>query len=60
MITIKITNVHAVVEQNKGWFVANVVGAVVDMEPRVEAIVIEKLRESFASQGIEAVIEQRA
>jgi hypothetical protein len=60
MITIKITNVDAVVEQRKGWFVANVVGALVDLEPRVEAIVIEKLRESFASQGIEAVIEQRA
>jgi hypothetical protein len=60
MITIKITNVDAVVEQSKGWFVANVVGAVVDMEPRVEAIIIEKLRESFAGQGIEAVIEQHA
>jgi hypothetical protein len=59
MITIKITNVDAVVEQNKGWFVANVVGALVDLEPRVEAIVIAKLRESFASEGIEAVIEQR-
>jgi hypothetical protein len=59
MITIKITNVDVVVEQSKGWFVANVVGALVDMEPRVEAIVIEKLRESFASQGIDAVIEQR-
>lgn len=59
MITIKITNVDAVVEQSRGWFVANVVGALIDMEPRVEAIVIEKLRESFASQGIEAVIEQR-
>jgi hypothetical protein len=58
MITIKITNVDAVVERSKGWFVANVVGALVDLEPRVEAIVIEKLRESFASQGIEAVIEQ--
>jgi hypothetical protein len=59
MITIKITNVEAVVEQSKGWFVANVVGALVDLEPRVEAIIIEKLRESFASEGIEAVIEQR-
>lgn len=59
MITIKITNVDAVVEQSKGWFVANVVGALVDLEPRVEAIIIEKLRESFAREGIEAVIEQR-
>jgi hypothetical protein len=58
MITIKITNVEAVVEQRKGWFVANVVGAIVDLEPRVEEIVMEKLRESFASQGIEAVIER--
>ncbi len=59
MITIKITNVDAVVEQSKGWFVANVVGALVDLEPRVEAIIIERIREQFASQGIEAVIEQR-
>ena len=58
MIKIKITNVEAVVERKKGWFVANVVGALVDLEPRVEAIIIEKLRESFASEGIEAVIEQ--
>jgi hypothetical protein len=59
MITIKLTNVDAVVEASKGWFVANVVGAVVDLEPHVEAIIIEKLRESFASQGIEAVIAQQ-
>ncbi len=58
MITIKITNVDEVVTKSKGWFVANVVGAVVDLEPRVEAIVIERLRESFRAEGIEAVIEQ--
>jgi hypothetical protein len=58
MITIKITNVDDVVTKSRGWFVANVVGAVVDLEPRVEAIVIERLRESFRSEGIEAVIEQ--
>lgn len=58
MITIKITNVDEVVAKSRGWFVANVVGAVVDLEPRVEAIVIERLRESFRHEGIEAVIEQ--
>ena len=56
MITIKITNVADVVEKRKGWFVANVVGAFVDLESRVEEIVIEKLRESLASEGIDAVI----
>lgn len=59
MITIKITNVDELVSAKRGWFVANVVGALVDLEPRVEAIVIERLRESFAQEGIEAVIEQQ-
>lgn len=58
MITIKITNVADVVEKSKGWFVANVVGAFVDLESRVEEIVMAKLRESFASEGIEAVIDR--
>ncbi len=58
MIKIKLTNVDAIVEKQKGWFVAHVVGSVIDLESRVETIVIEKLRESFAEQGIEAVIEQ--
>jgi hypothetical protein len=43
VITIKITNIEAVVEKNKGWFVANVVGAFVDLEPRLELILIAKL-----------------
>ncbi len=59
MITIKITNVDDIVEKQRGWFIANVVGSVVDLGPRVEAVVIEKLRASFAEQGITAVIEQR-
>ncbi len=60
MITIKLTNVEDVVQKQKGWFVANVVGAFVDLEARVEDIVIEKLRESLAREGIEAVIERRS
>jgi ribosomal protein L31E len=56
MITIKITNVEAVVEKQKGWFVANVVGAFVDLETRVEEIVIDKLRAALMSEGVEAVI----
>lgn len=60
MIRIKITNVEAVVEKNKGWFVANVVGAFVDLEQRVEEIVIEQLREQFAREGVEAVIERQS
>jgi len=59
MITIKITNVDELVSESKGWFVANVVGAFVDLEPRVEEIVIERLRESFALEGIQAVIERK-
>jgi hypothetical protein len=59
MIAIKITNVGDVVEKQKGWFVANVVGAFVDMQARVEDVVIEKLREALAREGVEAVIERR-
>jgi hypothetical protein len=56
MITITITNVQDIVEKRKGWFVASVVGAFVDLEARVEEIVMAKLRESLASEGIEAVV----
>jgi hypothetical protein len=58
MITIKITNAQEVVEAKKGWFVANVVGVVVDLEAQVEEIVIQRLRASLASEGVEAIIEQ--
>lgn len=60
MITIKITNADAVVEKNKGWFVANVVGAIIDLEPRLEDILIAKLRESLAAEGVEADIQRIA
>lgn len=60
MITIKITNVHEIVQAQKGWFVANVVGSVVDLEPRVEDVVVEKLRSALAEQGIVATIERVA
>ena len=58
MITIRITNVEEVVEKQKGWFVANLVGAVIALEPRVEAVIIEKLRASLAVEGVSAIIER--
>lgn len=58
MITIKITNVQDLVEKQKGWFVANVVGAFVDLEARVEEIVVENLRAALVREGVEAVIER--
>lgn len=58
MITIKIKNIGEIVEKQKGWFVANVVGAVVDLEPKVEDVVVEKLKLALAEQGIEATIER--
>ncbi len=58
MITIKITNIDEIVQKQKGWFVANVVGAVVDLEPKVEDVVVEKLRASLAEQGIVAIVER--
>ena len=59
MITIKITNIEEIVEKQKGWFVANVVGSLVVLEPRVGDVVIEKLRASLAEQGVVATVERR-
>jgi hypothetical protein len=58
MITITITNVDEVVQKQKGWFVANVVGAVVDLEPKVEEVVMEKIRVALAEQGVDAIVER--
>jgi hypothetical protein len=58
MITIQITNVSEIVEKQRGWFVANVVGAVVDMEPKVEDVIVEKLKLALSEQGIHAAIER--
>jgi hypothetical protein len=37
MITIRITNVDHIVLEKKGWFVAHVVGAFVDLQAQVDA-----------------------
>ena len=58
MITIKINNATQIVEEKKGWFVANVVGVVVDMELQVEAVVMERLRATLISEGVAATIAQ--
>jgi hypothetical protein len=58
MITIKISNAHQIVLEKKGWFVANVVGAVLDLEVQVEAVVAERVRASLASEGVAAIVEQ--
>lgn len=58
MITIKIANAQQIVLEKKGWFVANVVGAFVDIEAQVEAVVMERIRESLASEGVIALVEQ--
>ena len=57
MITIKISNAQQIVLEKKGWFVANVVGAFVDIEAQVEVVVMERIRASLASEGIVAIVE---
>jgi len=57
MITIKISNTQQIVLEKKGWFVANVVGAFVDIEAQVETVVMERIRASLASEGVIAVVE---
>jgi hypothetical protein len=51
MITIRITNAQQLILEKKGWFMANIVGAVVDLELQVEAIVAERVRASLAQRG---------
>ncbi len=58
MITIRITNAQQLVLEKKGWFVANVVGAVLDLEAQVELVVAEQIRTSLASEGVAAIVEQ--
>jgi hypothetical protein len=58
MITITITNAEQIVLEKKGWFVANVVGAVVDLEAQVEAIVAERVRDTLAREGVAAIVVQ--
>ncbi len=58
MITIKINNAQQVVLAKKGWFTANIAGAFVDLEAEVEAVVIEQLRATLASEGVEATVER--
>ena len=58
MITIKIANARHVVQEKRGWFVASVIGAFVDLEAQVETVVMEKLRATLASQGVEAIVER--
>lgn len=58
MITIKIKNAHEVVLAKKGWFVTTVAGAIVDLEAEVEAVVMERLRATLASEGVEATVER--
>ncbi len=58
MITITITNAEQIVLEKKGWFVANVVGAVLDLEAQVEAVVAERVRDSLAREGVAAIVEQ--
>ena len=58
MITIRITNAQQLILEKKGWFIANVVGAVLDLEAHVEAIVAERVRASLANEGVIAIVEQ--
>jgi hypothetical protein len=58
MITIRITHAQQLILAKKGWFMANVVGAVLDLEAQVEAIVAERVRASLASEGVAAIVEQ--
>jgi hypothetical protein len=58
MITIDIKNAEEVVKAKKGWFVAQVTDPFLDLDAEVEKVVIQKVQETLAENGVEAVIER--
>lgn len=56
MITIKITNAHQVIKNEKGHLFSKIASYFVDLEAKVEKEIVEKLQEVFKQNNIEAVI----
>lgn len=59
MVTIEIKNSEAVARAKKGWLVAGVADLVLDLDAEVERVVVEKIREALAENGIVAAVERR-
>jgi len=60
LITIRITNTEEIVEKQSGWFAAHVGGVFVDLQDKVEAVVVERIKASLAAEGVDALVEHAA
>ena len=58
MITVDIKNAEEVVKAKKGWFVAHVADLFLDLAAEVEKVVMQKVKETLAENGVVAVIER--
>ena len=56
MITIKIKNAQALLEQNRGWLISKVVSVSGKTNAIVEKIIADQIREVFQDKGVEADI----
>lgn len=58
MITIDIKNAEEVVKAKKGWFVAGLADLFLDLDAEVEKVVVQKVKETLAENGVVAVVER--
>lgn len=58
MITIDIQNADEVVKAKKGWFVAGVADLFLDLDVEVEKVVMQKVKETLAENGVVAAVER--
>lgn len=56
MILIEVTNVDELVRKNKGRIASLIGSFVTDVEAEVEKVIIERLKEAFAEDGVQAKI----
>lgn len=56
MITIKITNPKQIIENEKGWLMAKIAPLSGDIQERVEAAIVEELKQNFEKRNIKAII----
>lgn len=56
MITIKIKNTQKIVEREKGVFVARLASHFINLQQRVEEIVLDEIKKALEARGVEAEI----
>ena len=56
LITIKIKNTQKIVEREKGVFVAHLASHFINLQQRVEEIVLDEIKKALEARGVEAEI----